>query len=68
MFDVRNFDLLIGHPIEKLLMDALTLSKLDVRLGKETFSVQIARATNSMIEPSLNSEPIEEVTGILLFD
>ena len=68
VFDVQDFDLLIGHPIEKLLMDALTLSKLDVRLGKETFSVQIARVTNSMAEPSLDFEPIEEVKGILLVD
>ena len=68
VFDVQDFDLMIGHPIEKLLMDAPTQGKLDVRLGKETFSVQISRATNSMAEPSLESEPIMEVTGILLFD
>jgi hypothetical protein len=61
MFDVRDFDLLIGHPIEKLLTDALTQSMFDVRLGKETISIQIARAINCMTEPSLDSEPIEEV-------
>ena len=32
------------------------------------FSVQISRATNSMAEPSLETEPIMEVTGILPFD
>jgi len=68
VFDVQDFDLMIGHPIEKLLMDTPTQSKLDVRLGKETFSVQISRATNSMAEPSLGTEPIMEVTGILPFD
>ena len=68
VFDVQDFDLMIGHPIEKLLMDTLTQSKLDVRLGKETFSVQISRATNSMAESSLETEPIMEVTGILPFD
>ena len=41
-------------------MDALTQGKLDVRLGKETFSVQISRATNSMAEPSLETKPIME--------
>ena len=56
------------HPIEKLLMDAPTQGKLDVRLGKETFSVQISRATNSMAEPSLETKPIMEVMGILPFD
>jgi len=35
VFDIQDFDLLIGHPIEKLLMDALTQSELDVRIGKE---------------------------------
>jgi len=65
VFDVRDLDLLIGHPIEKLLMDALTLGKIDIRLGKETISVQITRATDSRAEPTLDSEPIEEVKGIL---
>ena len=68
VFDVQDFDLLIGHPIEKLLMDAPTQGKIDVPLGKETFYVQIARATNSMTEPSLDSEPIEEKKGILPID
>jgi hypothetical protein len=68
VFDVQDFDLIIRHPIEKLLMDAPTQSKLDVHLGKETFSIQISIATNSMIEPSLESEPIIEVTRILPID
>ena len=68
MFDVRNFDLLIGHPIEKLLTDAPTQGKIDVHLGKETISVQIARATSSMTEPSLDSKSIEEVKGLLPVD
>ena len=68
VFYVQDFDFMIRHPIEKLLMDAPTQGKLDVRLGKETFSVQISRVTNSMAEPPLESEPIMEVTGILLFD
>jgi len=42
-------------------MDAPTQAKIDARLGQETISVEIARAKNSMREPSLDSEPIEEV-------
>ena len=61
VFDVQDFDLLIGHPIEKLLPNAPTQGKIDARLGQETISVEIARAKNSMREPSLDSEPIEEV-------
>ena len=45
-----------------------TQGKLDVHLGKETFSVQISRATNSIAEPSLETQPIMEVTEILPFD
>ena len=55
IFDVQDFDLLIGHPIEKFLTDASTQGMPEVRPGKETNSVQIATATNTMIEPSLDS-------------
>ena len=48
MFDVQDFDLLIGHPIEKFLIDASTQRMLEVRPRKETNSVQITTATNSM--------------------
>ena len=68
IFDIQDFDLLVGQPIEKFLTNALTQNKLEVHPGKETISVQIAKATNSMTEPSLDSEPIEEVKGILLID
>ena len=68
IFDVQDFDLLVGQPIEKFLTNAPTQNKLEVHLGKETIFVQIARATNSMTEASLDSEPIEEVKGILLVD
>ena len=68
MFDVQDFDLLIGHPIEKFLTNASTQGTPEVHPGKETSFVQIAIATNTMIEPSLDSEPIEEVKGIILVD
>ena len=68
IFDVQDFDLLVGQPIMKFLANASTQNKLEVHLGKETISVQIAKSTNSMTKPSLDSEPIEEVKGILLVD
>ena len=37
VFDVQDFDLMIRHPIEKLLRVAPTQGKLDNRLGKEAF-------------------------------
>ena len=39
IFDVQDFDLLVGKPIEKFLTDAPTQRELDVHLGKETISV-----------------------------
>ena len=39
MFNIQDFDLLIGRAIKKLLMDAPTQNKLEVHLGKETISV-----------------------------
>ena len=48
MFNVQDFNLLIGHPIEKFLIDASTQRMLEVRPRKETNSVQITTATNSM--------------------
>ena len=49
-------------------MDTPTQGKIDVRLGKDTFSIQIARAAKSMVDPSLNYEPIEEVKGVFPVD
>ena len=49
-------------------MDTPTQGKIDVRLGKDTFSIQIARAANSMADPSLKYEPIEEVKGVFPVD
>jgi len=68
VFGFQDFNLMIAHPIEKFLVDALTQGKLDVHLGKETFSVQISRAPQYLAEPSLDFEPIMEVTEILPFD
>ena len=68
IINVQDFDLLVGQPIEKFLTNAPTQNKLEVHPGKETISVQIAKATNSMTDSSLDSKPIEEVKGILLID
>jgi hypothetical protein len=48
VFQVPNFDVLIGHPIEKLLRDALKSRSLSIRLGKESLSIRITRSKNSL--------------------
>ena len=45
-----------------------TSNLFNAHLGKKISSAQIATAANSMVEPSLVYEPIEEVKGILLLD
>ena len=45
VFDVQDFDLMIGHPIEKFLMDAPTQGKLDVRLRKPFLSKSLEPQT-----------------------
>jgi hypothetical protein len=42
VFDVYDFDALIGHPFEKLFLDAPILGTFNVKLGKETFSIPIS--------------------------
>ena len=64
IFDVYDFDVLIGHPFEKLFLEAPLLGTLDVKLGIETFSISISPAKNSPAEFLLEPEPVEEVMAI----
>ena len=50
-YDVLSFDLMIGLPLEKFLLEAPTQGKLNVCLGKEVFSVEISRAKNVRTDP-----------------
>ena len=36
VFDIQDFDIMIGHPLEKLFVEPLTLGELDIKLGKDT--------------------------------
>ena len=68
IFDVYDFDVLIGHPFEKLFLEAPLLGTLDVKLGRETFSIPISRAKNSPAELLPKPEPVEEVMAISPFE
>ena len=46
IFDVYGFDILIGHPVEKLFLEAPLLGTIDFKLGRETFSLPISWAKN----------------------
>ena len=49
IFDVYDFDILIGHPVEKLFLEAPLLGTIDFKLGRETFSLLISREKNSPV-------------------
>jgi len=68
VFEVPNFDVLIGHPIEKLLTDAPNSGSLSIRLGKETIAVPIIRTQNSVAEISPIIEPMAEVLEVNLIE
>jgi hypothetical protein len=61
VFEVPNFNILIGHPIKKLLMDVPDSGNPSIRLGKEILFVPITRSINLVVEISPIIEPIEEV-------
>ena len=63
-----TFDILIGHPLEKLFLEARRLGTFDVKLGRETFSIPISRAKNSPAELLPGPESVEEVMAISPFE
>jgi hypothetical protein len=59
--DIKEFDLLIGYPLEKLLKEGHT-GKLDLFLGK-TIKVPLhfSHSIHTKTEPSPEPDPMEEV-------
>jgi hypothetical protein len=68
IFDVIEFDLLIGQPIERLIQEGQT-GKLNIKLEK-TFKlfVSITHFLNAKIEPIFEPDPMEEVKVSYLVD
>ena len=56
VFDITDFDILIGHPLEKLFFDQPKIGDMDIKLGRDVFTIPITRAKNSVVEslPHLN--------------
>lgn len=42
VFDIQDFNVLIGHPLEKLFLDPPKIGELDVKLGRDTFTIPIS--------------------------
>ena len=41
IFDIQDFNILIGHPMEKLYADPLRIGEINVKLGRDTYSIQV---------------------------
>jgi hypothetical protein len=68
IFDVMEFDLLIGQPIERLIHEGKK-GKLNIRLRKNfELSVPITHSLNAKIEPIPELDPVKEVKVASLDD
>jgi hypothetical protein len=68
VFDVYDLNVLIVHPFEKLFLEAPILGTLDVKLGREIFSIPISWTKNSPAKLLPQSELVEEVMAISPFE
>ena len=50
IFDIQDFNIMIGHPLEKLFTEPPKIGELDIKLGKDTFSIPITRAINLVVD------------------
>ena len=50
VFDIQDFDIIIGHPLEKLFIELPTSMDLNIKLRRDTFSIPITQAKNSVAE------------------
>jgi hypothetical protein len=67
VFDISDFDILIGHPIEKFFIDPPKTGDLSVKLGRDTFSIPITRAKNSVATSLPYPNLPKEVMSVLPF-
>ena len=68
IFDIMEFDLLIGQPIERLIQEGQT-GKLKISLGKIfKLSIPITHSLNAETEPIPEKDPMEQVKAASLDD
>ena len=65
IFEVQDFDILIGHPVEKMFQNISSLGTLDVTLGGKDISLLILRSKDSITEPTPKEETVDEVEAVL---
>ena len=67
VFDIKDFDVMIGRPLEKFLKPSSS-GDLDIKLGRDTFSIPITRAKNSVAESLPYHNLPKKVMLVLPFD
>ena len=63
VFEVQDFDVLIGRPLEKKFLDVSILGRIDESLGGKSYSLPIGR--NSLADPVPQEERAEEVLVVM---
>ena len=64
MFEVHDFDILIGHPFEKLVLDISILGELNFRLGRVSLAILITRSKTTIAEPPSQVDQLDDVMVI----
>ena len=64
VFEVQDFDVFIGQPIEKLFQIISSSRTLDITLGGRDFSSPILRSKDFLAEPIPQEEQVDEVQVI----
>ena len=66
IFEVHDFDILIGHPIETESLDVPTLGIPDLACRRDDHSVPTSRLKNPLTDHPSKTEPLEEVRAVFL--
>jgi hypothetical protein len=68
VIDIKNFDVMIWHPLEHLFIEPPSSGELNVKLGRDTFSIPITQAKNSVANTLSYLDLPKKVMSVSLFE
>ena len=68
VFETYSLDVVIGVPIEKLVLEIPLTGNINVKLGKDILSVPVARSCNALVEPSPDDHPTQDILSVSPFE
>jgi len=68
VFDIKSFDILIGHPLKRFTHELPATGAMNVKLGRDTFSIPITRAKNSVTDCRPDLPLPKEVMAVSPFE